>query len=39
MNLEKILPPRLNKNKSIGIIAPADPVAGVCTEDTIKTRV
>lgn len=32
----KILPPRLNKNKSIGIIAPADPVAGVCSSDTIK---
>lgn len=34
--MQKILPPRLNKNKSIGIIAPADPVAGVCSEDIIK---
>ncbi len=34
--INKILPPRLNKNKLIGIIAPADPVAGVCPEDTIK---
>lgn len=31
-----ILPPRLDKNKSIGIIAPADPVAGVCHDDVIK---
>ncbi|MDX9855214.1 MAG: LD-carboxypeptidase [Candidatus Moranbacteria bacterium] len=34
--MQKILPPRLDKSKSIGIIAPADPVAGVCPEDTIK---
>jgi len=34
--LNKILPPRLNKNKLIGIIAPADPVTGICPEDTIK---
>lgn len=36
MNLEKILPPRLNKGQSIGIIAPADPVAGVCSNDRIQ---
>ena len=30
------LPPRLDTKKLIGIIAPADPVAGVCPEDTIK---
>lgn len=34
--MQKILPPKLDKNKSIGIVAPADPVAGVCPEDTIK---
>lgn len=34
--MQKILPPKLDKSKSIGIIAPADPVAGVCPEDTIK---
>jgi len=36
MKQKKILPPRLDKSKLIGIIAPADPVAGVCSEDTIK---
>lgn len=36
MNLEKILPPKLSKSKKIGIIAPADPVRGVCSEDTIQ---
>lgn len=36
MNIKKILPPRLDKSKLIGVIAPADPVAGVCPEDTIK---
>jgi len=36
MNIKKILPPRLDKSKLIGIIAPADPVAGVCPEETIK---
>lgn len=36
MNIKKILPPRFNKNKLIGVIAPADPVAGVCPEDTIQ---
>lgn len=36
MNTKRILPPKLDKSKSIGIIAPADPVAGVCPEDTIK---
>jgi muramoyltetrapeptide carboxypeptidase len=34
--MQKILPPKLDKSKLIGIIAPADPVAGVCPEDTIK---
>lgn len=34
--MQKILPPKLDKDKSIGVIAPADPVAGVCPEDTIK---
>jgi len=34
--INKILPPRLNKDKLIGVIAPADPVAGVCSEDVIK---
>ncbi len=32
----KILPPKLDKNKKIGVIAPADPVRGVCAEDTIQ---
>ncbi len=36
MNIKKILPPRLDKSKLIGIIAPADPVAGICPEETIK---
>jgi len=36
MNTKKILPPRLDRSRSIGVIAPADPVAGVCPEDTIK---
>ena len=36
MNIKKILPQRLDKNKLIGIIAPADPVAGVCSEEIIK---
>jgi len=35
--MQKILPPRLDKNKAIGVIAPANPVAGVCHEDTIKS--
>lgn len=34
--INKILPPRLDKNKLIGIIAPADPVAGVCSIESIK---
>lgn len=34
--MQNFPPPRLIKSKSIGIIAPADPVAGVCSEDTIK---
>jgi len=36
MNIKKILPQKLDKNKLIGIIAPADPVAGVCPKETIK---
>lgn len=32
----KILPPKLDKNKKIGVIAPADPVRGVCSEDMIQ---
>ena len=36
MKIKKILPPRLTKSKAIGIIAPADPVAGVCLEKTIE---
>jgi len=36
MNLKKILPPKLGKNKLIGVIAPADPVASVCQKDTIQ---
>lgn len=36
MDFKKILPPRLERNKLIGIIAPADPVAGVCSEDVIQ---
>jgi len=34
--ISKILPSRLDKSKLIGVIAPADPVAGVCSEDVIK---
>src|SRR3990167_5568150 len=33
---QKILPPKLDKSKKIGIIAPADPVSGVCSEDIIQ---
>lgn len=36
MNPKKILPPRLDKSKLIGIIAPSDPVRGVCSEDMIQ---
>lgn len=36
MSIKKILPPKLNKDKLIGIIAPADPVAGVCPDETIR---
>lgn len=32
----KILPPKLNKGKKIGIIVPSDPVRGVCHEDVIQ---
>lgn len=34
--MQKILPPKLDKSKSIGVIAPANPVAGICSEETIK---
>lgn len=33
---KKILPPRLKKGQLIGVIAPADPVAGICPEETIQ---
>jgi muramoyltetrapeptide carboxypeptidase len=36
MNPKIILPPKLNRNKKIGVIAPADPVKGVCSEDVIQ---
>lgn len=36
MNLNKLRPPRLKKGGKIGIIAPADPVRGVCPEETIQ---
>ncbi len=36
MKNERILPPRLSKDKLIAIIAPADPVAGVCPKETIQ---
>src|SRR3989344_6199993 len=36
MNFKKILPAKLGKNKSIGVVAPADPVAGVCQKDMIQ---
>lgn len=36
MNLERLQPPRLESGKKIGIIAPADPVRGVCSEETIQ---
>lgn len=32
----KILPPKLEKNKKIGVIAPADPVRNICSEDVIQ---
>lgn len=34
--INKILPQNLDKNKLIGVIAPADPVSGVCLEDVIQ---
>ncbi|MEP7162183.1 MAG: S66 peptidase family protein [Candidatus Moraniibacteriota bacterium] len=36
MKTERIFPPRLDKTKLIGVIAPADPVAGVCSTDVIR---
>ena len=36
MNTKKILPQKLDKSKKIGIIAPADPVNGVCPKDIIQ---
>ncbi len=35
MNPKKILPPQLDRSKLIGIIASADPVRGVCSEDMV----
>lgn len=32
----KILPPKLDRSKKIGVIAPADPVRGVCPDDVIQ---
>ena len=34
--IKKILPPKLDKSKKIGVIAPADPVRGICSEDVIQ---
>lgn len=34
--IKKNLPPKLSRGKKIGIIAPADPVRGVCSEDVIQ---
>ena len=34
--IQKILAPQLNRNKLIGVIAPADPVVGVCSENAIQ---
>lgn len=34
--MKKIFPRSINKNQSIGIIAPADPVAGICSKNTIQ---
>lgn len=36
MNIKLLKPPRLEKGKKIGIIAPADPVRGVCPEEVIQ---
>lgn len=36
MKLKQLYPPRLESGKKIGIIAPADPVRGVCPEGTIQ---
>jgi muramoyltetrapeptide carboxypeptidase len=36
MKPEQLKPPRLENGKKIGIIAPADPVRGVCPEETIQ---
>ena len=36
MNPKKILPPKLDRSKKIGVIAPADPVRGICSEDVIQ---
>lgn len=33
MECKKILPPRLKIGQKIGIIAPADPVAGICSDE------
>ena len=36
MDQKIILPPKLNRGKKIGVIAPADPVREVCSEDVIQ---
>ncbi|MDD3607188.1 MAG: LD-carboxypeptidase [Candidatus Moranbacteria bacterium] len=36
MSQKMILPPRLKNGQKIGVIAPADPVAGMCSEEDIK---
>jgi muramoyltetrapeptide carboxypeptidase len=36
MKYNKILPPRLKIGQKIGVIAPADPVAGVCSVEGMK---
>ena len=36
MEIKKILPQKLDKSKKIGVIAPADPVSGICPKDTIQ---
>ena len=34
--VKKIIPPKLDKSKKIGIIAPADPVRGICSNNVIQ---
>ena len=33
---KRVLPPRLDKTKLVAIVAPADPVSGVCSAESIK---